>query len=773
MNPKSCTKSEDYTNDFFPLDLSPPSPNPSPSSNDSLITSFAQNTFQWLSKSIDPEEISRQKQRFENLAKTWDQHLRNLEAQLLKELNDLEKEIEDLDSKNQSADGINAKVEKLVKYINNNRQNVMPFLENLLSTTDFENFRIFLDEKYDSYYESVKTLQYLFPILQSAVDFFKLQKYKKDLEFLCKRHKSILEIQDKNSTSTKRIEKLDQDLSKRMREAIIKGGFPLIELASIQLLPAMIVSIFKNFENKQVLKIVKLTFRFFKKGKKVFDFSRVNALQNNWSRDLKPKINITPSFTEDFQSYLKSHAPRNEVNITSGHQILREKKRDQLSRHIHAYEQKTHQRAYSNQPEIDQLLIQKKEEFSQKMNETLVLLDQLNSQHSELGAQEFAQKLKEHGFVNISSLRNREEWNVRMKEQSFKEELCRQALEHQMTVAKLIQQGMQEALSAKIGIEKKFLIFNFIRNIADVVSTLVQMILVVPKCAAELAKFGIDKLLEALPIKGIGYSFVVNPDLDLSPLGLLWMALAHIFGYIYKPNEYSLESYWIDLQKKWTNVYYLVQNITLHMIKWSFGLIDKLIQLCIRNKTGSTTYSYKKIDETLEKNRTNYALALKKLDHRLQELKLKDIKQSLNPQFNVSEKLDEFARLRNYLVRNNCPKELINEFDQQAKLNQIGPSLERKIDHFLRANHLFSQDKVRENEELYDFDTLKIMTDALNSAKLSMFPQDVKDFFKENANIDLEKEDESNFSSEMKKLFIAAEEKFFKTHTQVAQPAGV
>lgn len=675
----------------------------------------------------------------------------NLENEFQQEFNKLQQEYNSIKETVKNFKDVKDNVDNFLKILRNNQQNFLPFLRLIISQDEYELVELAIQNGD----EHVKFIQPLFPVIQCAWEVNELHRLTNKLKLLSKRHKDIL----KNKDEGKRlVDDFDKELGDRLKESMKKGGFKLTQLITYRLIPIAIVSLVNNWDNKVIVKVLKLFFRLLKKGLKIYEFGDNHALQRKWKEDLQPQFKVKIGFTEDFQAFITKKKEKTSEELQITEELIEE------------YQTEAKQKAYEEQPDMLDLLEQKRQEQEIKFAESCALFDQLNQDYADIDFNNFIVALKQHAFISddlfnfprtrdewdkkiaeplfkqkfcindersalfdqlnqeyadseyeeflaelnnhafisndtLNFPRTKAQWNQKMLEPGFKEDLCIHLIERQMTIAKLIQQGMQCALSAKIDVENRFLIFNFIKNLAEVITTIVQIIMLIPKGALYLAKLGLEKIDEQLPIPGIELCFMLNPDVDLTYLGISWMLVTHAFGYYNKPNEYSLNGYSIDLQTKWTHVRYNFTYFLMTLLKWSFQITDKLIEICLHNKKNPHTEvpKYEKLTEKLRLNRECYNKQLKELEKQLDLLKLKDIKLVLNP------------------------KQTAKEVDGRER------------------------------------DSLQIMIDELKSAELSMFPQDVIDFFQERANISL-LDSEDDIEDDMRDIFIASEKSFFKNY---------
>jgi hypothetical protein len=607
----------------------------------------------------------------------------------------------------------------ILKYLHNNQDTFLGFLKNtFFSDEDYAIVDLFLKDGYDA----VKLSDHIFALFQKGAEAFLLDQFLKELHEIEKKHNRILNI---NKNQQFLVKKLNQDLSGRLKSSLKNGGYQLIELLIYKIFPLAVVSIIKTFDNKQFIKIFKQFFRFHKQCAKISDFKVNFSKKNKWVKELKPKINISPKFCDVLNP--------NTVNNSA-----------------------------SNPNFIDQLLKDKKVDFEKKVLKSIEILETLNSEFGQLNFDSFKIVLLKHGF-DLNGIekapKSTVEWSECFKEFSFKESLGKKNVEKQTTVAKLLQQGMLHALTDKIDIENKFIFFNLIKNVTEIISTVFQILLFIPQCAIHLAKCGIDQLEKNFPIPGIEYAFVINSDLDLSLIGLAYMIITHVFGFYYKPNEYSLKGYWIDFQNKLAHVGYNLQYLLLFIMKSSFQLTDWIIEFCLRIKKSPTSKinAYRNLNEKLTENRDLYGKRLHYLGMQLNILKEKDIKLAFNSKLNLP-KNDEIFILRKYLCDNHFPKMLLRKFDVQVKNNQVDF---QKIDAFLASRHLLSRKKITKGETIYQFDMIQIMLDTIDKSELSLFPDDVKEFFRKNLNMVLETEN-PKLIEQMKKFFLTSDKHFFK-----------
>lgn len=119
----------------------------------------------------------------------------------------------------------------------------------ILSEEDYELVDLFLKDEYDL----IKESDPIFPILKNAVKIYYDKKGIKELRDLKIRHDKILRIKKSEQAL---VDKLDKELSDRVKSSLIKGGLKSTELFFCKLIPITVVSLVKSSDNKQIGKIL-------------------------------------------------------------------------------------------------------------------------------------------------------------------------------------------------------------------------------------------------------------------------------------------------------------------------------------------------------------------------------------------------------------------------------------------------------------------------------------------------------------------------------------
>lgn len=608
-----------------------------------------------------------------------------------------------------------------LKFLHINQDNLLRFLKGLLSEEDYDMVDLFLREGYDT----IKGSDHPFIILQNCIKVYIATQSLGKLKDFEKKHQGVL----KTGNEQKHLfDQLHHELSTLQHSSLKKSAFELCEYVFFKGIPFVIIKIFNN---RQITKIFKQIYKIQKKCLKISHLKDDLSKKKKWVKDLHPKIQVA----KVYQGVCTFNSAVNETEISPS--------------------------------PIDLLLKNKQADFKQQLSKAKILLDKLHSEKSFLDFGEFKSTLKQHGF-DLEKIedppKTSQEWIEKFNSPSFRDDLCKRNVEYQMTMGKLIQQGLP--ILDKIQIENRFLIFNFIKNIVEIASSLFQMSLFIPRCAQFLAEYGIDKLEQNLPIPGIEYTFLINPDFDLSLIGLVYKTIAHLFGHYHKPHEYSLKGYWIDFQNKLAHVGYELQYALLFVIKCLLQLSDLVLDFCFKNKTSSFSKanSYRKLNEKLSLNRKLYQDRLEELNHRMNELKEKDLSLALNPKLLLTKK-EGNEILRKYLADNHYPKTLLRKIDAQLKQSHsLDNATLLEIDRFLSQHHLLKRETIIKGITVYQLDKIQLLIDALKTSNVSLFPEDVKAFFNKNLSMNLEAED-CDFNEEIKKFFLASERSFFKLYS--------
>lgn len=673
-----------------------------------------------------------------------------------KQANLLEKFNRDLDNLNAKINANNKRIrdtkeyknnfDQLVKIVDSNIEFFLGFFRTFITENegDHDTFSFYLDVKKSL----IKSISATFILVKNLWPLYHIRDCQKDLKNIKEKYakclepfKESLDLVESEKQITADYEKCKDNIKQALAETII---YVIVPFLAISLLSSNL-----DLDDKKITRPFKLIFKISKRISKIKNCFRNFKSQYSWYQDLQlPEI--------------KTHLGEVSIKQMQNNEYL----------------------------SIKALLEKQKVEFESKLAIITLTADLLEANlPSKLESLEeflaeadrenfdaFLKEFHQKGFLVEDEADLKDKWILDSFSPSYKKAICAQSirgdlLRHQLTMAQLLKQGAQVAISKKLDVESNLLIFNSLKLALESLYTLAQILLVIPYLGKLLAEHGGAALLSTLennlPITGIHFLYFLNPDLDLSVFGFALKGISHFWNSYYKPNEYSWKGYWNDSKTKWACIQYNFLYLVLYLKKWSFKLMDKIIELVL-NKTKPSSDSYKELNAELKKNREEYKSRLRYLKEELNTLKKLDIQQTLNP--HLSDYINGYKDLRAYLIENNCPKPLLKQMDNELKLqNNLSAATTTEIDKFLESNCLYSRDQivgdkneVRKIEMKYHLDHLQVMVETLESVNFEAFPEDVLNFFEKNANFN--HDSETPIQKQIEKLFTTTDKKFFNQH---------
>jgi len=678
--------------------------------------------------------------------------------------------------------------DQILSIIQNNHGFILLILKFFLDKEFFEIIELNINDKE----KFVKSLKSVFSVTYFELYF--LRQYQKNLVAFHAKH--YLKNGEIISVIVKKCKKLEAKNSVKRSNINTKCFVKLLEFSLCKVLPFLIftvpsifsISLIKNLEKKTLAKIFKYIFKFFK------SFSRMNKLwkaiqiEKNWVKSHQISNKPTHGFNEAFRKFMKTEENPKKKRSTKTIQIL-----------IDKYEAQTGKSAYKEKAIAQEKIEQEKLDFENKVllkRQDLIRIRDIQN----LDLYGLKKELLSQGFLlsNIQHIETMDEWKANIETTSFFTEMCRNAVSHQITMGKLLKNGTEVMVLKKVKVEKAFLIFNMLQCIADFLFNLTQFILVIPKAAVHLSKLGCKQAVEFIgnslsdkfPMYGANFLYFLDPQIDISIFGILNTVVTYLFGYLYKSNEFSINGYLYSLKLRWYRILYNLLSI-LKLVTKSCRLIDKYI---LKNSKFSLEKS--KFQISLKRFRTHkqkkYDAKIHIFKHKLTQLKKLDFNKNLNPLYdggydkyqemlrerqgqavtsieanNQAKKLErqlnevKYTNLKAYLKENNCPKDILNDLDNQLKSSVVTKQLNTRIDQFLISKSLYKRQDILDFKVhlKYNYNQINVLKDALKQSDRALFLPETVEFFNKELNLSI---GAGNAEQQIEKLFTSTTTSFFK-----------
>lgn len=296
-----------------------------------------------------------------------------------------------------------------------------------------------------------------------------------------------------------------------------------------------------------------------------------------------------------------------------------------------------------------QALLQKRQlEFEDHVNKNLSEIDNHIEQCQGLTFDETKQyfaKLSIHLDDLQDPPQDEDDWAEKIQLEEFHIALSTEWVKHQETVAKLQEQVFRQALLSKNLMERSLLNFRCLENIASIISSLIQIVVVIPfstatvemmpflkKLVLFLKKLVTDLTKDQLPFTNIripylGLTYLIFPEINLRILDLFAIFIfEYVVGVSYKPHEYSFEGYQLSIQIKLWHIYSLIYALVAWSKQALVWLNVQLVENCVMRLDHKPSQDPRIIEiyEQSKEQHINCKQLIKDLEDRLDQLRLKD-----------------------------------------------------------------------------------------------------------------------------------------------------
>lgn len=237
-------------------------------------------------------------------------------------------------------------------------------------------------------------------------------------------------------------------------------------------------------------------------------------------------------------------------------------------------------------------------------------------------------------------LETKEAWLACLNSEDVKRALAAQWVDYQETVAQLADQSVRQAILSKLEVENKFLNFRWTQYNLGIISAVLQLFFfwqqMTLKAAASVFELFVTELSK-LEIPGIGFVYLCSPfypNITFKLDALIMLVAEHFFAIKYKPNEYSLKGYKLNLQVRFIELVIWTQYFMAFIKEVFLWLNIRLIENCIiglEHQPFEHDPRYTKHREAYTEAYKNYDIKSREFKEALLELRRKDAALALSP----------------------------------------------------------------------------------------------------------------------------------------------
>ncbi len=579
------------------------------------------------------------------------------------------------------------------------------------------------------------------PLTLNIVKFCVSNQIKSDLESLQKRYRELkpdFENFDSSSSSSEvetihRIQscmdQLQRDITRDQQEALVKGQAKLDKLIS------------------KTNKFCKHAFNIFRQVRKIFEIKDSYKMQDRWVFHLQPRILVNincpepassqQQLFEEVGTFLKSLEKCKTIHEVQ--RLLKEKgikeeipstfdewnklfKGQRFRRHlVQCYYYSVNKRPFMNKSHIERILTKLKDDKNKKVERCSAWVDHHIDQCQNLNfaqTKAYFQELHIHidriqipknpddaklspaeravTEIDYQDLpQNKDEWNQCVQDPEFRKALVTQWIDYQETTGQLAMHMMRQALLSKNSIERKFLFFRGAEYVVSIASSMVRLVLCVPKTSVWLAAsivevFVSDLAKIGIPGAGLIYVFYpLYPDMNFKIDSLIMTVAEHFFAVKYKPHEYSLLGYSLIFQIRWFELV-RITHYFLSLFEQALLWINmRLVENCImrlKKQPLDEDERYIKIAEIYERHRLKCKQEIQKLEASLDELILKDAKLAIHPRH--ANAIEDLVKVLKEISFNDVSPEVREFFEDNLglELTEANKALmQEKVEQFFTA----------------------------------------------------------------------------------------
>jgi hypothetical protein len=334
------------------------------------------------------------------------------------------------------------------------------------------------------------------------------------------------------------------------------------------------------------------------------------------------------------------------------------------------------------------------------------------------------------------------EWEQCIQNEKFCKALAKQWVDYQEAKAQSFMQAMRQFLLSKHSVEHKFLNFWLQQYVIGLISTAVQLAICIPyvtlsTLSSVLAILNKDLAKSGFPGVGAFYIFIpLYPNFNFKLEGILLHLCEHLFAIKYKPNEYSLKSYRLTMQKRMFGLAMTGHTLLLLLKQALLWLNMRLIEngmMGLEKKPISQDVRFMRMNAQYEQRRITFKQHVEELEECLKQLKIQDAKQIISPQYAKSE----------------------------TKFSQAKKPLKDSIQHVEESNECNSNvEEEIEKTEKRTLDPIYELVQSLEDADFECFPYNVLEAFEDNFGFQLTDKNKENLQERLESFFSESEAKF-------------
>ena len=314
-----------------------------------------------------------------------------------------------------------------------------------------------------------------------------------------------------------------------------------------------------------------------------------------------------------------------------------------------------------------------------------------------------------------------DEWETCKATTEYLQALAEHWVNHQEATARLALQAARQALLSKIHVESKFLNFRWAECNFKIISALIQGFLFfwqhALKAFSSVLELFVTELAK-LNIPGLGLVYLFYPlftGLELKLEALIVLLAEHFFAIKYKPNEYSLDGYKLNMQVRIVQSMIRLQYMFALLQQFALWVEMRLIENCIlglKYTPITADERYKRYDKQYQEAYEIYKKDLDAYEVLLINLKNKDAVLTICPNFREGCKewsdhdpINDLAKgLKNGTDFTYFPEEVLRSYQDNfgidlANIDQEGIKL--KLEEFFANSEHNLMEAYQDNRFVY------------------------------------------------------------------------
>ena len=232
---------------------------------------------------------------------------------------------------------------------------------------------------------------------------------------------------------------------------------------------------------------------------------------------------------------------------------------------------------------------------------------------------------------------NRLEWEQCILSEEFQRAIAGKWLDFQETTLQLGLHMLRQAITSKHGVERKFLNFQQTSALIEMSCSVLQLLLCMPHAKAFSFIQGFFTNFSKLGIPSIGIVYVfcpLYPALHFRLEAIFLTISEHFFGIKYLPNEYSSESYQLNLHKQMTELIFSGYQLALYAKQTLLWLNIRLVEnsvMGLEKKPFNEDARNIQMLNDYEQVRLDLKKKIMEINDSLKQLRIKDVKLIINP----------------------------------------------------------------------------------------------------------------------------------------------